>query len=53
MIVRVSIRCVRCGLVCLVRVSLCSVTFGVRKQLQAEQGIPELEAKVCVCTLSS
>ena len=23
-----------------------SVTFGVRKQLQAEQGIPELEAEV-------
>jgi dynein light intermediate chain len=26
-----------------------SVTFGVRKQLQAEQGIPELEAELAEC----
>jgi dynein light intermediate chain, axonemal len=28
------------------RAAHASVTFGVRKQLQAEQGIPELESKV-------
>ena len=26
-----------------------SITFGVRKQLQAEQGIPELEAVIVEC----
>ena len=28
-----------------------SVTFGTRKQLQAEQGIPEMETRIEVCTV--